>query len=54
MTEKYKGYNIDTVANEWGYYEAYSIDDCDAFMEFANSIEELKINIDELVDELND
>jgi len=44
---KYKNYDIDTQDNEWGYFEAINLDDCDAPILFANTIEKLKIEIDE-------
>ena len=44
---KYKNYDIDTQDNGWGYFEAINLDDCDAPILFANTIEKLKIEIDE-------
>ena len=43
----YKNYDIDTEDNRWGYFEATNLVDCDAPMLFANTIEKLKIEIDE-------
>ena len=34
--------------NGWGYYEAVNLNDCDYKILFANTIEKLKIEIDEL------
>lgn len=47
MDEIYKDYGICTQANEWGYYEATNLNDCDAYMKYAKSIEELKTEIDD-------
>jgi len=44
---KYKNYDIDAQDNGWGYFEAINLDDCDAPILFANTIEKLKIEIDE-------
>ena len=44
---KYKNYDIDTEDNGWGYFEATNLDDCDAPILFANTIEKLKIEINE-------
>ena len=44
---KYKNYDIDAQDNWWGYFEAINLDDCDAPILFANTIEKLKIEIDE-------
>ena len=44
---KYKNYDIDTQDNGLGYFEATNLDDCDAPILFANTIEKLKIEIDE-------
>ncbi len=43
----YKNYDIDTEDNGWGYFEATNLDDCDAPMLFANTIEKLIIEINE-------
>jgi hypothetical protein len=43
----YKGYEIDTQDNGYGYFEATSINDCDASIIFANTIEKVKVEIDE-------
>jgi len=43
----YKGYEIDTQENGYGYFEAISTD-CDAPIIFANTIEKVKVEIDEL------
>ncbi len=44
---QYKGYEIDPDENGWGYYEAISINDCDAPIIFADSVEKVIIEIDE-------
>ena len=43
----YKNYDIDTQNNCWGYFEAINLDNCDAPILFANTIEKLIIEIDE-------
>lgn len=43
----YKGYEIREKPNEWGFYEATSINDCDAYMLFSKTLEGLKTEIDE-------
>lgn len=43
----YKGYEIREKPNEWGFYEATSINDCDAYMLFDKTLEGLKTIIDE-------
>jgi len=43
----YKNYDIDTQSNDWGYFEAINLNDCDAPILFANTIEKLIIEIDE-------
>jgi len=43
----YKNYDIDTQNNGWGYFEAINLDNCDAPILFANTIEKLIIEIDE-------
>jgi len=45
---KYKEYEIDTQGNGWGYFEATSLNDCDANIIYANTIEKVKAEIDEL------
>lgn len=45
---KYKGYDITDNPNEWTYYEATSLTDCDAPILVAPTLDELKIEIDEL------
>ncbi len=44
----YKEYEIDTQGNGYGYFEAISVQDCDAAVLVAKTIEELKTDIDEL------
>ena len=44
----YKNYEIMEYQNGWGYYEAVNLNDCDDKILFANTIEKLKIEIDEL------
>ena len=44
----YKNYKITEKPNEWGYYEATRLNDCDAPMIFALTIDGIKIEIDEL------
>ena len=44
----YQGYEITDTPNEWGYYEATSLMDCDAYMLFDKTIHGLKTQIDEL------
>ena len=46
--KKYKGYKIDTKANEWGYFEAIP-KDCDSAMIFNKTIIGLKNDIDECI-----
>jgi len=41
-------YELTTTPNEWGYYEATNLIDCDAFMLHDKTLEGLKIQIDEL------
>ena len=48
MIEIYKDYEIYNQVNDWGYFEATSIQDCDAPMIAARTIEQLKTKIDEL------
>jgi hypothetical protein len=43
----YKNYDIDTQSNDWNYFEAINLDNCDAPILFANTIEKLIIEIDE-------
>ena len=44
----YREYEIDAQENGYGYFEATSINDCDAPIIFANTIEKVKVEIDEL------
>ena len=44
---KYKNYDIDTQDNGWGYFEATNLDDCDAPILFANTVEKSIIEINE-------
>ena len=44
----YKGYLIDTRINMYGFYDAVSIDDCDAEVIFATTIQGVKDDIDDL------
>ena len=44
----YKNYEITTNKNAWGYFEAINLKDCDAFYIYGKTIEEIKIEIDEL------
>ena len=44
----YKDYRIYDQANEWGYFEAVSEKDCDSPIIIARTMEQLKIEIDEL------
>jgi len=46
--EIYKNYEINLKPNLWGYYEGISTIDCDALIIFALTIEEIKIEIDQL------
>tara|TARA_R110000851_G_C12643369_1_gene519289 strand:+ start:218 stop:367 length:150 start_codon:yes stop_codon:yes gene_type:complete len=48
MDEIYKDYRIYDQANDWGYFEAHSEKDCDAPIVVARTMEQLKIEIDEL------
>ena len=43
--EIYKNWQIEK--GDYGYFEATNLNDCDAFMKHAKSIEEIKIEIDE-------
>ena len=43
----YKNYDKDTEDNGWGYFEATNLDNCDAPMLFANTIEKLILEINE-------
>ena len=45
---KYKGWQITLTPNDWGYYEAFSLTDCDASMIFEKTIQDVKDEIDEL------
>tara|TARA_R110000796_G_scaffold118576_1_gene232317 strand:- start:30 stop:179 length:150 start_codon:yes stop_codon:yes gene_type:complete len=46
MGEIYKEHKIQG-PNEWGYFTAYNVNDCDAFTLFDKSEEGLKTQIDE-------
>lgn len=46
MKEIYKGYEIDHQLNDWGFYEADNVNDCDADVLTSKTIEALKIEID--------
>ena len=48
----YKNYKITDKPNEYGYYEATHLNDCDAPMIFNKKIDIIKIEIDELYLEL--
>ena len=43
--ETYKNWQIEK--NDYGYFEATNLNDCDAFMKYSKSIEYLKTEIDE-------
>ena len=43
--EIYKNWQIEK--GDFGYFEATNLDDCDAYMKHAKSIEEIKTEIDE-------
>lgn len=45
--EVYKNWKIEKSDYASGYYEAYNLNDCDAFIKHAKSIEEIKTEIDE-------
>jgi hypothetical protein len=47
MREIYKNWQIRKSDYAIGYYEATNLNDCDAYMKHAKSIEQLKIEIDE-------
>lgn len=49
--EIYRNWQIEKV--DYGYYEAYDLDDCDASMEWAKTIYELKIQIDERINRIS-
>lgn len=44
----YKRHKISEFPNEWGFFEAYDINDCDASMEHAKTLEQIKIYIDDV------
>lgn len=44
----YKNYKINDKPNEWGYFEAINTIDCDAPTIISNTVEKLKIEINEL------
>ncbi len=48
MRMNYKGYEIDQQGNGWGYFEAINTNNCDAPIIFANTVEKVKIEIDEI------
>ena len=43
----YKGFEIREKPNEWGFYEATSVENCDVYMLFGKTLDELKNTIDE-------
>jgi len=45
MEEIYKNFRISK--NEFGYHEAVDLTDCDAYVLFAKTLEQLKTEIDE-------
>ena len=45
ISETYRNWVIEI--GDYGYYEAYSLDDCDAYMKYSKSVEELRKEIDE-------
>jgi hypothetical protein len=47
--ETYKGWKIEK--EDYGYFMAENLNDCDAYLPFAKSVEELKTEIDELNEE---
>lgn len=47
MSEIYKNWQIRKSDYAVGYYEATNLNDCDAFMKHAKSIEAIKVEIDE-------
>lgn len=47
-TEIYKGYEIDLTANEWLFFEAIKLNDCDAPILICKTVEQLKDLIDDL------
>jgi hypothetical protein len=44
----YRNWNISPNTNEWGYHEAYNLNDCDAPMIFDKNIDVIKEEIDEI------
>lgn len=42
--EEYKNWKIEK--SDYGYYEATNLKDCDAYMKFAKSVDEIKEDID--------
>ena len=46
--KKYKNYKLTNKPNEWGYYEAISLIDCDAYILYDKTLRGLKLQIDEL------
>jgi hypothetical protein len=47
--ETYKGWKIEYA--DYGFFVATNLNDCDAYLPFAKSVEELKTEIDELNEE---
>ena len=47
MKEIYKNWEIRKSDYAVGYYEATNLNDCDAFMKYGKSVEEIKTEIDE-------
>lgn len=45
---RYKEYQMTHQRNEYGFFEAYSLTDCDAVMIYAKTLDDLKTDIDEL------
>ena len=48
MDEIYKGWEICLQCNDWGFFEAVNINDCDAPYVFDKTIEGVKSQIDEI------
>lgn len=49
MEKIHKGYKISTEVNEWGFFEATSIYDCDRPMIFNKTLEGIKEDIDDKI-----
>lgn len=47
---KYKNYQITDVPNEWGYFEAVSLIDCDAQILIDKTLQGLRDQIDDLLE----